>query len=200
MQQDRYSTPLLVESDYDSMKISRSPTSYFQHPENADTQAEAFLANVECTAPYDQPLAMATTNIFEVNHEDAYDSDVDEGPNAAAAFMANLSSTSGNNHHVNEVHPNAIQINDSVNYQLSHEMHHEEQSDSDVESELDDNTTPYHQLELEHRANVVPTEVRIYLKSQEKQSKTSKHGYENQKSTKRSQRIKAEARNIKSSQ
>ncbi|GJV85223.1 hypothetical protein Tco_1525121 [Tanacetum coccineum] len=67
-----------------------------------DAEAEAFLANVECTAPYDQPLAMATTNIFEVNHEDAYDSDVDEGPNAAAAFMANLSSTSGNNHHVNE--------------------------------------------------------------------------------------------------
>ncbi|GJR09046.1 retrovirus-related pol polyprotein from transposon TNT 1-94 [Tanacetum coccineum] len=124
-----------------------------------DAEAEAFLANVECTAPYDQPLAMATTNIFEVNHEDAYDSDVDEGPNAAAAFMANLSSTSGNNHHVNEVHPNAIQINDSVNYQLSHEMHHEEQSDSDVESELDDNTTLYHQLELERRAKVVPTEV-----------------------------------------
>ncbi|GKD84618.1 hypothetical protein Tco_1355772, partial [Tanacetum coccineum] len=124
-----------------------------------DAKAEAFLANVECTAPYDQPLAMATTNIFEVNHEDAYDSDVDEGPNAAAAFMANLSSTSGNNHHVNEVHPNAIQINDSVNYQLSHEMHYEDQSDSDVESELDDSTTPYHQLELECRAKVVPTEV-----------------------------------------
>ncbi|GKC98106.1 retrovirus-related pol polyprotein from transposon TNT 1-94 [Tanacetum coccineum] len=112
-----------------------------------DAEAEAFLANVECTA------------IFKVNHEDAYDSDVDEGPNAAAAFMANLSSTSGNNHHVNEVHPNAIQINDSVNYQLSYEMHHEEQSDSDVESELDDNTTPYHQLELERKAKVVPTEV-----------------------------------------
>ncbi|GKG49444.1 hypothetical protein Tco_0515896, partial [Tanacetum coccineum] len=42
---------------------------------------------------------------------------------------------------------------------LSREMHHEEQSDSDVESELDDNTTPYHQLELERRAKVVPTEV-----------------------------------------
>ncbi|GJV81552.1 copia protein [Tanacetum coccineum] len=124
-----------------------------------DAKAEAFFANVECTAPYDQPLAMATTNIFEVNHEDAYDSDVDEGPNAAAAFMANLSITSGNNHHVNEVHPNGIQINDSVNYQLSHEIHHKEQSDSDVESELDDNTTPYHQLELERRAKVVPTEV-----------------------------------------
>ncbi|GJZ90147.1 retrovirus-related pol polyprotein from transposon TNT 1-94 [Tanacetum coccineum] len=124
-----------------------------------DAEAEAFLANMECIALYDQPLAMATTNIFEVKHEDAYDSDVDEGPNAAVAFMASLSSTSGNNHHVNEVYPNAIQINDSVNYQLSHEMHHEEQSDSDVESELDDNTTPYHQLELERRANVVPTEV-----------------------------------------
>ncbi|GKF78013.1 hypothetical protein Tco_0230483, partial [Tanacetum coccineum] len=57
-----------------------------------DAEAEAFLenANVECTAPYDQPLAMAMKNIFEVNHEDAYDSDVDEGPNAAAAFMANI--------------------------------------------------------------------------------------------------------------
>ncbi|GJS94579.1 hypothetical protein Tco_0801547 [Tanacetum coccineum] len=84
---------------------------------------------------------MATTNIFEVNHEDAYDSDVDEGPNAAAAFMANLSSTMATISH------------------LSHEMHHEEQSDSDVESELDDNMTPYHQLKLERRAKVVPTEV-----------------------------------------
>ncbi|GJY26361.1 hypothetical protein Tco_0401087 [Tanacetum coccineum] len=73
-----------------------------------DAEVEAFLANMECTAPYDQPLAMAITNIFEVNHEDAYDSDVDEGPNAAA---------------------------------------------------LDDNTTPYHQLELERKAKVVPTEV-----------------------------------------
>ncbi|GJW45600.1 uncharacterized mitochondrial protein-like protein, partial [Tanacetum coccineum] len=67
-----------------------------------DAEAEAFLADVECTAPYDQPLAMTTTNIFEVNHEDAYDSDVDESPNAAAAFMANLSSTSATNSQVNE--------------------------------------------------------------------------------------------------
>ncbi|GJR67573.1 hypothetical protein Tco_0013638 [Tanacetum coccineum] len=61
-----------------------------------DAEAEAFLANVECTAPYDQPLAMATTNIFKVNHEDCYEvRDVAERPNAAAAFMANLSSISG---------------------------------------------------------------------------------------------------------
>ncbi|GKD87854.1 hypothetical protein Tco_1359008, partial [Tanacetum coccineum] len=66
---------------------------------------------------YDQPLAMTTTNIFEVNHEDAYDSDVDEGPNAAVAFMANLSSTSATNSQVNEVHSNDNQIFDNVDYQ-----------------------------------------------------------------------------------
>nr|GEZ24393.1 hypothetical protein [Tanacetum cinerariifolium] len=71
-----------------------------------DAEVEAFLADVECTAPYDQPLTITTSNIFEVSHEDACDSDVDEGPHAAAAFMANLSSTSGTNgattSHVNE--------------------------------------------------------------------------------------------------
>ncbi|GJS01401.1 hypothetical protein Tco_0317909 [Tanacetum coccineum] len=68
-----------------------------------DAEAEAFLADVDCTAPYDQPQALTTTNMFQANHEDAYDSDVDEGPNAAIAFMANLSSTSAANSQVNEV-------------------------------------------------------------------------------------------------
>nr|GEX16187.1 hypothetical protein [Tanacetum cinerariifolium] len=71
-----------------------------------DAEAEAFLADVECTAPYDQPLVITTINIFKVSHEDAYNSDVDDGPHAATAFMANLSSTSGTNgattSHVNE--------------------------------------------------------------------------------------------------
>ncbi|GJT36891.1 copia protein [Tanacetum coccineum] len=67
-----------------------------------DAEAESFLADVECTAPYDQPQALTTTNMFQANHEDAYDSDVDEGPNAAVAFMANLSSTSTTNNPVNE--------------------------------------------------------------------------------------------------
>ncbi|GKF23289.1 retrovirus-related pol polyprotein from transposon TNT 1-94, partial [Tanacetum coccineum] len=62
-----------------------------------DAEAEAFLTDVDCTAPYDQPQALTTTNMFQANHEDAYDSDVDEGPNAAVAFMANLSSTSTTN-------------------------------------------------------------------------------------------------------
>ncbi|GKG22626.1 hypothetical protein Tco_0387929, partial [Tanacetum coccineum] len=34
-----------------------------------------------------------TTTAFELSHEDAYDSDVDEAPHAAAAFMANLMQT-----------------------------------------------------------------------------------------------------------
>ncbi|GJV49049.1 copia protein [Tanacetum coccineum] len=51
-----------------------------------DAEAEAFLADVECTAPYDQPQALTTTNMFQANHEDAYDSDVDEGPIAGCRF------------------------------------------------------------------------------------------------------------------
>ncbi|GJZ75655.1 reverse transcriptase domain-containing protein [Tanacetum coccineum] len=83
-----------------------------------DAEAEAFLADVECTAPYDQPQALTTTNMFQANHEDAYDSDVDEGPNAAVAFMANLSSTSNQQSIPNEVHSNENQILIMWNYQL----------------------------------------------------------------------------------
>ncbi|GJS55104.1 hypothetical protein Tco_0628466 [Tanacetum coccineum] len=58
-----------------------------------DAEAEAFLADVECTTPYTEPLAITTTTAFEVSHEDAYDSDVDEAPYAAAAFMTNMMQT-----------------------------------------------------------------------------------------------------------
>ncbi|GJS42658.1 hypothetical protein Tco_0567701 [Tanacetum coccineum] len=34
-----------------------------------DAEAEAFLADIECTAPYDQPKALTTTNMFQANHE-----------------------------------------------------------------------------------------------------------------------------------
>ncbi|GJR54059.1 retrovirus-related pol polyprotein from transposon TNT 1-94 [Tanacetum coccineum] len=124
-----------------------------------DAEAEAFLADVECTAPYDQPLAMTTTNIFEVNHEDAYDSDVDEGPNAAAAFMANLSSTSATNSQVNEVHSNDNEIFDNVNDQMSQEMHQDEHSDFNAENEIDENTISYDQYLLDKEAQRVPTEI-----------------------------------------
>ncbi|GJX50000.1 hypothetical protein Tco_0276845 [Tanacetum coccineum] len=128
-----------------------------------DAKAEAFLADVKCTAPYDQPLAIMTTNMFEVSHEDAYDSDVDEGPRAAAAFMANLSSTSGTNgattSQVNEVHTDTNQIFDNVNHLLTHKMHKEEHLDSDVELDIDDNTISYHQYQLDSKVQDVPTEV-----------------------------------------
>ncbi|GJY19371.1 integrase, catalytic region, zinc finger, CCHC-type containing protein [Tanacetum coccineum] len=100
-----------------------------------DAEAEAFLA------------------------DDAYDLDVDEGPNAAIAFMANLSSTSATNNPVNEVHTNDNPIFDNVGYQLSQEMHQEEHLDSDAETEIDDNTIPYHQYLLDTEAQNVPTEV-----------------------------------------
>nr|GEW76073.1 hypothetical protein [Tanacetum cinerariifolium] len=57
-----------------------------------DAEAKAFLADVECTEPYNESLALTTTTAFQVSHEDAYNSDIDDGPHAVAAFM-NLSST-----------------------------------------------------------------------------------------------------------
>nr|GEX79557.1 hypothetical protein [Tanacetum cinerariifolium] len=58
-----------------------------------DAEVEAFLADVECTTPYYEPLAIITTTTFRLSHEDAYDFDVDEAPHAAVAFMANLTQT-----------------------------------------------------------------------------------------------------------
>ncbi|GKA04128.1 hypothetical protein Tco_0676909 [Tanacetum coccineum] len=106
-----------------------------------------------------KPLVIWTQqNIFEVNHEDAYDSDVDEGPNAAVAFMANLSSISATNSQVNEVHSNDNQIFDNVDYQLSQGCQ-DRTLRIDAETEIDDNTIPYHQYLLDTEAQNVPTEV-----------------------------------------
>ncbi|GKE89271.1 hypothetical protein Tco_1566746, partial [Tanacetum coccineum] len=107
--------PMLVESDYDSWKIrihryirgkpngkliwnsiQNGPT---PHPMVTDPPP---TDSTIMPAPYDQPQALTTTNMFQANHEDAYDSDVDEGPNAVVAFMANLSSTSATNNPINE--------------------------------------------------------------------------------------------------
>ncbi|GJS80194.1 hypothetical protein Tco_0730075 [Tanacetum coccineum] len=83
-------------------------------------------------------------NVTELDTEKALD--VDEGPNAAVAFMANLSSTSATNNPVNEVHSNDNQIFDNVDYQLNQEMHQEEHLDSDAERD-DDNTILYGNIE-----------------------------------------------------
>nr|GEW22792.1 hypothetical protein [Tanacetum cinerariifolium] len=128
-----------------------------------NVDAEAFLADVECTAPYDQPLALMTTNLFEANHEDAYDSDVDEGPHASAAFMANLSSTGGKNA-LSSSHINEVQISDDlffidVSYPLAQEMQQEEHLNSEVDSVLDDNMITYDEYQNDSRVEAVPTVV-----------------------------------------
>ncbi|GJT33806.1 hypothetical protein Tco_0924225 [Tanacetum coccineum] len=96
-----------------------------------DAEAEAFLADVECTAPYDQPQALTTTKYrFLAIMRMRMTEDMDEGPYVLSAFMANIQ-----------------------------EMHQEEHLDSDAETEIDDNTIPYHQYLLDTEAQNVPTEV-----------------------------------------
>ncbi|GJW85501.1 retrotransposon protein, putative, ty1-copia subclass [Tanacetum coccineum] len=110
-----------------------------------DAEAEAFLADVECTTPYSEPLAITTTMAFEVSHEDAYDSDVDEAPHAAAAFMANLMQTGPSTGQGTSI------TRDTRGRQL----------DSDVDSVIDDHdsTIPYHQYQLNNKVESVPTDV-----------------------------------------
>ncbi|GKA85161.1 hypothetical protein Tco_0806815 [Tanacetum coccineum] len=49
-----------------------------------DAEAEAFLADVECTAPYDQPQALTTTNIFKSIMRMHMTQTWMEGPNAVS--------------------------------------------------------------------------------------------------------------------
>ncbi|GKA35988.1 retrovirus-related pol polyprotein from transposon TNT 1-94 [Tanacetum coccineum] len=93
-----------------------------------DAEAEAFLADVECTAPYDQPQALTTTNMFQANTRMHMTQTWMKDPKTA-------------------VH----------SWQL--EMHQEEHLNSDAETEIDDNTIPYHQYLLDTEAQNVPTEV-----------------------------------------
>ncbi|GJZ29955.1 hypothetical protein Tco_0575002 [Tanacetum coccineum] len=139
-----------------------------------DAEAEAFLADVECTTPYVKPLAITTTTTFKVSHEDAYDSDVDEAPYAAAAFMANLTGTSNregtsnNTDFHSEVHTHNNHFFENINHQVIQAMHQEEQLDSDVDSDIDDydNIIPYHQYQSNTEVENVPTEVSSMLSDQ----------------------------------
>nr|GFA54977.1 hypothetical protein [Tanacetum cinerariifolium] len=128
-----------------------------------DAEAKAFLADVECAVLYDQPLALKTTNLFEANHEDAYDSNVDEGPHASAAFMANLSSTCGTNgsssSHINEVQISDDSFFSDVSYPLAQEMQQEAHLNSEVDSVLDENMITYDEYQNDSRVEAVPTVV-----------------------------------------
>ncbi|GJS44879.1 hypothetical protein Tco_0595000 [Tanacetum coccineum] len=131
---------------------------------------------VECTTPYAEPLAITTTTTFEVSHEDVYDSDVDEAPHAAAAFMANLmqtgpstgQGTSNDTDFHSEVHTYDNNFFDNMNLQVSQKIHREEQLDSDVDSVIDDhdNTIPYHQYQLNNEVKSVPTDVSSVIPSE----------------------------------
>nr|GFC10384.1 hypothetical protein [Tanacetum cinerariifolium] len=107
-----------------------------------------------------------TTNLFEANHEDAYDSDVDEGPHAPVAFMAHLSSTGGTNgtngssaSHINEVQISDDSFFSDVSYPLAQEMQQEEHLNSEVDSVLDDNMITYDEYQNDSRVEAVPTMV-----------------------------------------
>nr|GEV66336.1 hypothetical protein [Tanacetum cinerariifolium] len=137
-----------------------------------DAEAEAFLADVECIALYAEPLAITTTTTFEVSHEDAYNSNVDEGPYAVAAFMTNLMQTGpstrediNNDSTFLEVQTYDNHFFDNLNHQVSQEMHQAEQLDSNVNSTIDDddNTIPYHQYQLNNEVKSVPTDVSFVL-------------------------------------
>nr|GEW43578.1 retrovirus-related Pol polyprotein from transposon TNT 1-94 [Tanacetum cinerariifolium] len=134
-----------------------------------DAEAEAFLADVACTSPYAKPLAITTSMAFEVSHEDAYDSNVNEVPHTAVAFMANLMQTGPSTGHGtsndtefhSEVQTYDNHFFDNMNLQVSQEIHKGEQLDSDVDSVIDehDNIIPYHQYQLNNKVESVLTDV-----------------------------------------
>nr|GEZ61957.1 hypothetical protein [Tanacetum cinerariifolium] len=75
-----------------------------------------------------------------VNHEDAYDSNVDDEPNAAAAFMANLSSSSSQ---INEVRTFNDNIFKTISPSWPSEVPQDEHLDSDDDSIHEDYMIPY---------------------------------------------------------
>ncbi|GJU08471.1 hypothetical protein Tco_1124901 [Tanacetum coccineum] len=114
-------------------------------------------------------MAITTTTAFEVSHEDAYDSNVDEAPHAAAAFMANLMQTDpstgqdtrNDTDFHSEVQTYDNHFFDNMHLQVAQEIHRGEQLDFDVDSVIDDhdNTIPYHQYQLNNEVESVPTNV-----------------------------------------
>nr|GFD36653.1 hypothetical protein [Tanacetum cinerariifolium] len=85
---------------------------------------------------------MTTTNMFQANHEDAYDSDMDEGPDASIAFMANFSSvgcpSSSNNISINETLEAKTQTIDTLTTELERYKLKVEQLDTNrVKRELE---------------------------------------------------------------
>ncbi|GKA34538.1 hypothetical protein Tco_0720967 [Tanacetum coccineum] len=109
----------------------------------------------------------AEAEAFLVDHEDVYDSDVDEEPYASASFMANLLSIGGTHSastsQVNEVPISHNQFFANVDYLLAHEMHQEEHYSNVIR--IDENTrliqrvfneqvVPFHATIKQHLQNL----------------------------------------------
>ncbi|GJU56159.1 hypothetical protein Tco_1229873 [Tanacetum coccineum] len=107
-----------------------------------DVEAEAFLADVECTSPYSEPLAITTTTTFKT------------GPSTGQG-------TSNDTDFHSEVQTYDNHFLDNMHLQVSQEIHGGEQLDSDVDSVIDDhdNTISYHQYQLNNKVESVPTDV-----------------------------------------
>nr|GEZ83471.1 hypothetical protein [Tanacetum cinerariifolium] len=93
-----------------------------------------------------------------VNHEDAYDLDVDDEPNATASFMANLSSSSSQ---INKVRTFNDNIFETVSPSWPSEVPQDEHLDSGDDSVHEDYTIPYDQYLATKESQDVPTEASL---------------------------------------
>nr|GEW49774.1 integrase, catalytic region, zinc finger, CCHC-type, peptidase aspartic, catalytic [Tanacetum cinerariifolium] len=144
------------------------PLAYMAHATKTTSSPSQYVP----PSPH-EPLAITTTTTFEVSHKDAYDSDVDEAPNAAATFMANLmqtgpstgQGTSYQDSTLLEVQTYDNHFFNNLNHLVLHEMHHGEQLDSDVDSNVtdDDNTIPYHQYQSNNKVKTQLSRLALYL-------------------------------------
>ncbi|GKB36415.1 hypothetical protein Tco_0881357 [Tanacetum coccineum] len=128
-----------------------------------------FLQPVLSSASTSSPQTYCSTSSNSRTHATVHDGhivtepiqrkapDVDEAQCCCPLSWPICHPISETNVQVNEVHSNDNQIFDNVDYQIQ-EMHQEEHLDSDAETEIDDNTIPYHQYLLDTEAQNVPTE------------------------------------------
>ncbi|GJX74941.1 hypothetical protein Tco_0313536 [Tanacetum coccineum] len=119
---------------------------------------EAFLADIECTAPYHQPQARLQRNMFQAIMRMHMIQTWMKAPMLHSAFMPNCHPL-GNHNAVNEV---TLQNNQHLIIWITIQEMHQENFKLPFETEIfyvDDNTIPYHQYLLDTEAQNVPTEV-----------------------------------------
>nr|GEX85068.1 hypothetical protein [Tanacetum cinerariifolium] len=117
-------------------------------------------------------LALNVDNVFQADDCDAFDSDVDESPNAQTMFMANLSSAdpvydeaglSYDSNILSKVHDHDHYQNAVCEHHEVHEMHDDVQPNYVVDSHTgymsDSNMIPYDQYVKDNAVKVVQSDV-----------------------------------------